>query len=265
MRKLLMDGWVAEYDVKLKDLPADELRDVLKDIFQYQVLVFHDQDLDVSSFLRIAENIGTVHKSDGDRASVWAGEGVIRVTGDQKEPGLFGHKEALDWHANQPSNANRKKLIWLYAVKGAEDSRTSWLNNALAYDDLPSNIKQKIEHLHVYCGYKRGRYSDSPFFKEHVDRNNPMPLVQKFGPRKGLFFPFLQVFEIAEMPGKESDDLLEYLQAHVVQDKYIWHHDWKQQDLNISEQILTIHKRWPFENMEERLLWRLASGHEQIF
>ena len=43
--KLLCDGWCADYDIKLKGMPEDELKDVFKDIYKYLVLNFHDQDL----------------------------------------------------------------------------------------------------------------------------------------------------------------------------------------------------------------------------
>ena len=53
-------------------------------------------------------------------------------------------------------------------------------------------------------------------------------------------------------------DLFEYLKNHILQDKYRYDHHWKDGDVVISEQWLTIHKRWPFENMKERVLHRIA-------
>ena len=73
--KLLANGWCAEYDVKLKGMPDDELKDLFKDIFKYQVLNFRQQDLTPNDFLRIAESAGIVQKrdpKDGDRgADLW--------------------------------------------------------------------------------------------------------------------------------------------------------------------------------------------------
>ena len=40
--------------------------------------------------------------------------------------------------------------------------------------------------------------------------------------------------------------------------------DWQDGDINVAEQILTIHKRWAFEAMDRRILWRIASGHENL-
>ena len=44
----------------------------------------------------------------------------------------------------------------------------------------------------------------------------------------------------------------------------MYHHEWKNGDLNIAEQVVTIHKRWHFEHMGKRILWRVASGHENL-
>ena len=272
--KLLCDGWCADYDIKLKGMPKDELQEVFKDIYKYLVLNFHDQDLDKAELLRISEVVGSVQKQDpkdaqrdhGGSGDVWAGEGILRVGGDDitGKPSLFSHKHDLDWHANQPSNPNRKKLIWLYALTGTVGSRTSWLNNAWAYDDLPGDVKVQVEDLNVICGYKAGRYSDTPLFKDHLDTENPVKLIQNFGEHKGIFFPFYQIFEVVGYSEKESQELIEFLQNHILNEKYMYHHEWKNGDLNIAEQVVTIHKRWHFEQMGKRILWRVASGHENL-
>ena len=272
--KLLCDGWCAEYDVKLKGMPEDELKDIFKDIYKYFVLNFRKQDLDEKELLRISEVVGTVQKQDvkdakrqhGGSGDVWAGEGILRVGGDEitGKPSLFAHKHDLDWHANQPSNPKRKELIWLYAYTGTKGSRTSWLNNAWAYEDLPADMKVKLEDIYVYCGYKAGRYSDTPLFKDHIDRENKVKLIRNFGKHKGIFFPFFQIFEVIDMPENEGQDLIKYLQDHILNEKYMYHHDWEDTDLNIAEQVVTIHKRWYFEQMGKRILWRVASGHENL-
>lgn len=267
--RLLCDRWCAEYNVKLKNMPKNEIQDLFKDIYKYHVLNFKNQNLSTKDFLRIAECIGSVQKEnsmDKERNVVWEDEGILRVGGDEitGKPSLFSHKHDLDWHANQPSKPDRKELVWLYAVSGTKGSRTSWLNNAWAYEDLPVSVKNQIENLYVYCGFKSGRYSDTKFFKDHIDRLNPVKLVKHFGEHKGLFFPFYQIFEVIGYNNNEGQELIEYLRNHILNEKYMYHLDWTDGDVNVAEQLLTIHKRWHFEEMGKRILWRIASGHELI-
>ena len=48
------------------------------------------------------------------------------------------------------------------------------------------------------------------------------------------------------------------LKQHILQDKYRYDHHWKDGDVVISEQWLTLHKRHAFEKMSERLMYRIT-------
>ena len=54
------------------------------------------------------------------------------------------------------------------------------------------------------------------------------------------------------------NELFEYLKKHILQDKYRYDHHWKDGDLVLSEQWLTIHKRHAFERMDKRLMHRIT-------
>ena len=259
------EGWFKEFDIDIAKAPDDELLDVFKSIFDYQVITFKNQKLDTKTLLRFVNLIGTPQKSAG-KIDIWDDpEGVMRVGGKDiiKGQSLFDHDHDLDWHANQPSNPNRDPLIWLYAVTGSKGSRTSWINNKIAYDDLPSDIKDEIDDLKVICGYETGRYSDSKMFNDHIHDHIHIPLVQEFGNKKGLFMPYYQIFDIVDYDN--AQELLDYLWEHCCQEKYMVHWDWEDGDLNIAEQLLTIHKRWHFDGMGKRLLWRVASEYGKVY
>ena len=180
---------------------------------------------------------------------LFEGPGVIKVT----KGGLFGHKETLDWHANKASSPHRSPIVWIYAVKGSEGSITSWIDNKKAYEDLSDEYKEWCGRVKFTCGFKRGGYTDDPTFHEHHNKDNVHNLVytNEYG-QKGLFFPFFQI-----MDGVPKT-LYDYLKNHILQDKYRYDHYWKDGDLVVSEQWLTIHKRHAFEKMNERLMHRIA-------
>jgi alpha-ketoglutarate-dependent taurine dioxygenase len=186
---------------------------------------------------------------------------VVRVTGELDEhgrPGLFGHVSDLDWHCNQPALSTRRPLVWLLGIKGTVGSRTSWNNNILAYDDLDSATKEAIKDLQMVCGYKRGNYTEMSFGKEE-DFNEyytPRLVHTNIGRRTGLFFPFLQFRNFVGMTEQASLELAKPLIDHILQEKYIYHHDWQDGDVVIAEQWLGIHKRWAFDGMSNRVLHR---------
>ena len=207
--------------------------------------------------LKLAETLGKVQKPEpGNKRGQelhkqFKGElpGIVHVT----EGGLFGHKEVLDWHANKPSDPNRCSIVWIYAVKGSEGSVTSWIDNKKAYEDLSDEYKEWCNKIKFTCGFKKGGYTDDPTFHEHHNKDNVHNLVytNEYG-QKGLFFPFYQI-----MDGVPKT-LYDYLKNHILQDKYRYDHHWKDGDLVVSEQWLTIHKRHAFEKMNERLMHRIA-------
>ena len=38
----------------------------------------------------------------------------------------------------------------------------------------------------------------------------------------------------------------------------MYHHYWDEGDIVMSDQDITLHKRWQFDGMKDRLMWRLA-------
>jgi len=266
------NGWTVFVNENITELSKDQIEQVGRMVVSNMVVVFKNQKLTPLQELEICSTIGTFqyYSPDVERFKhIRVNEGILRVTGKKNEygeEGLFGHKDALDWHANQASNKERKPLIWLYGVEGTDGSRTSWLNNIISYNSLPEKLKERIENINVYCGYKSGMYSDSNFFKDHIDTSNPIPLVQvnKEG-KKGLYFPFLQIFGFENYSEEEFKDLMQELKEHVLQEKFMYHHDWQDGDIIISEQWLSIHKRWPFDGMGERVLHRIAFDYANIY
>jgi taurine dioxygenase len=198
---------------------------------------------------------------------------IIRVTGEldeHGEPGLFGHVSDLDWHCNMPGDPRRKPLVWLFGITGTAGSRTSWTNNILAYKDLSDEWRERIKDLKMICGWKKGTYSEFDFgratgvsenYNEHC---TPSLVHTNIGNQTGLFFPFLQFKNFVGLTEDESRTIVEELKAHVLQEKYIYHHDWQDGDVVIAEQWLGIHKRWKFDGMPDRILHRITFDFDNI-
>lgn len=268
------NNWTALVDEDLNALSDEDLKIIGKLTVSNMCVVFRNQHLNPEDELRICSVIGDYHRfpqeDNGRRlAHIRLNDGILRVTGQKNtdgEEGLFGHKEALDWHANQPSKTDRMPLIWLYGVSGTKGSRTSWINNIASYEGLSAEMKDKIKDIKVYCGYKPGRYSNSKFFKEHINKDNLIDLVQTNKENKtGLYFPFLQIFGFDGYSEKEYQSIMDELTAHILKPEYAYHHDWEDNDVVISEQWLSIHKRWYFEKMEQRVLHRIAFDYNNLY
>lgn len=245
---------------------------IAEEVLDHGVIVFRNQNLTPDDEVRFCQMIGEcqqLQNKPGERGEhIAVNDHIIRVTGEKNqhgEPGLFGHTSALDWHANQASSYDRAPLIWLHGVKDTVGSCTSWIDMRQAYEDLSDKDKKRINKLHITLGYKTGSYSESDFFIEHHATDKPFPLVYTNEAGKtGLYFPFLQIFGIVEYEQPQFEETMDWLKEHVLQDKYRYDHHWQDGDVVISEQWLTIHKRWECDNMENRVLHRIAFDYSKV-
>lgn len=267
----LLNNWAIELiDFDIKKATKQDAQKIAEHVLENMVVVIRNQELSPTDELRFCKFIGEVQNTQSDRVKDLTIEnGILRVTGEKNqnnEEGLFGHTSALDWHANQASNYERKPLIWLYSTQGSEGSVTSWINNIESYKSLPEDLKEEIQDIQITLGYKTGSYSSSTFFKEHHATDRPFNLVHTNQAGKtGLYFPFLQIFGMKEVEEDRFKYLLEKLKNHVLQNEFRYDHYWQDGDVVISEQWLSVHKRWAFEDMDRRLLHRIAFDYSKIY
>jgi alpha-ketoglutarate-dependent taurine dioxygenase len=272
------NGWtVILYDFDLAQATRKDIDQLARLLATNTCVVARKQGhLTLEDEIRVCEMFGEIEdSSDASHLPLFhqimlpGGQNKIhRVTGAKDEhgnPGLFGHVSDLDWHCNQPGVPTRKPLVWLFGVTGTVGSRTSWTNNIMAYNDLSDDMKDCIKDLKMVCGWRKDSYSEFDFssgkngrtedFNEHY---TPNIVHTNIAGQTGLFFPFLQFRNFVGMTEDESREFIKPLIDHVLQEKYIYHHDWQDGDVVISEQWLGIHKRWRFEGMPNRILHRIT-------
>jgi len=270
MKFNLINNWaISIEDFDIKESSIEDAHKIAKLLLSNMVVVLRNQCLSPSDELNFCNLIGNVTPTNSERGKhLSVTNGILRVTGQKNqhgEEGLFGHTSALDWHANQASNPNRKPLIWLYGVKDTEGSITSWINNIESYKKIPQDIKDEIQNLEITLGYKKGKYSNSDFFKEHHHVDNPFRLVYtNDAGQTGLYFPFLQIFGIKGYTKDNFDTLMERLTTHILKEEFRYDHYWRDGDVVLSEQWLSIHKRWKFNGMDRRILHRIAFDYAKV-
>ena len=270
MKTKLLNDWAIEVqDIDIKSATEKEAIDIAKMTISNMVVVIKNQKLTPDDEINFCQKIGNYQSTDNDRAKhINVRDGVLRVTGQKNkhgEEGLFGHTSALDWHSNQASNKDRKPLIWLYAKEGTKGSKTSWISMIEAYNKMPSTLKEKIKDVQITLGYKIGSYSNSKFFKEHHHKNIPFNLVHtNDAGQTGMYFPFLQIFGMVGKTNEEFESLMAELKEFVLEDRFRYDHLWEDGDIVLSEQWLSIHKRWHFDDMEKRVLHRIAFDYAKL-
>jgi taurine dioxygenase len=97
----------------------------------------------------------------------------------------------------------------------------------------------------------------NPYFTPNIVHTN-------IAGKTGFYFSPLQVFYFVGMTEDESQPIIKKLQDHIIQERFMYHHDWQDNDLVLSEQWLGIHKRWYFEGIKQRTLHRIESDFSHI-
>jgi alpha-ketoglutarate-dependent taurine dioxygenase len=267
------NGWTLRVHNPITSLTDDEIIEVARLLSKQTVVVFPEPEfIEPAEQLRIAEVIGNVMKAKDKKRthSIYLHEGVIRVTGkkdDKGEPGLFGHASALEWHANMASNKARQPIVWMYGAEHMEGSRTSFINMAKVYEGMSENLQKSIANLKCYFGYEKGRYSTTPWFHDHVNKENLFDLVMTTEAGiTGLYYPFYQVFGMDGLNEDEFQEVHSELVHQILKDEsYAYHHDWVDGQIILSDQWMSIHKRWEFDRMEERVLHRIALDYGNVY
>ena len=269
--KLHENGWTVIVDnFDLKQATQEDINQTARLIASNTCVVFKKQSLTVTDELNILnmfKNPEPLHKPTDEYFNDFAAdveqdpEGVLcRVTAELRNGavGLAAMTGELIWHCNHTHRKDRRPIIWLYGVRGTKGSRTSWNNTILAYAALDQETKDKLAGLK--CIYTGGSTLSE-------DRDDPSIIEEEWTPslvhvnianKTGMYFSPLQMDRFVGMTKEECATIIDPLFAHVTQEQFLYHHDWEDGDLVLSEQWLGIHKRWPFEDMPIRLLHRAA-------
>lgn len=263
------NGWTIIVDAfDIRNATISDINQIAKLLATNTLIVFKNQTMTVEDELRIIHMFKNPEKyyeatdSNYLHYHVPGTDGYLaRVTGERDEDGvegIAGFAEEMAWHCNHPYREDRRPLVWLYGVKGTAGSRTSWNNNILSYNDLSQLDKERLGSIKMYMrgGINHNESWDTEQTGFVTTDYTPSLVHTNNAGKTGLFFPFLQIDRFVGMTKQETQKIIDEFKDYTIQDKYVYHHDWQDGDLIITEQWLGIHKRWHFENIEHRLLHR---------
>lgn len=282
--ELLENDWTVQVsDIDVKNMTVGEGKVIGKLFLSNLVVVIKNQKLTAEQLRNFCENFGKVNTYSRSKTReklakpVAVADGVARVTGALNAdgvPGLFGMKEELGWHTNGiESHTNIYHGAAFYGVSGTKGSRTSFMNNAKSYQDLPDSVKDKIKDMRAFTKTPEKDAND-PITKLRklqaqdwwVKRSKvakKIYFVNEIG-TEGMFYPHLAIDEIVGYSEKDQKELKNFLENHITQEKYLYHHDWEDGDIVLSEQRMTQHKRWAFEDIDKRLLYRTSFDFRNV-
>ena len=272
-------GEVSGLDIA-QDLSREEVAAISAGMDQYGVLVFHDQHLDDARQLAFSRNFGALEQATGDiaqgaerRLSMDVNDisnldknNQILARDDRRR--LFGLGNRL-WHSDSSFKAVSAKYSLLSArvIPGA-GGNTEFADMRAAYDTLDDETRAMCEDL--VCEHSQLFSRSTLGFSDFTDdeRRRFAPVRQRLvrrhpvTGRKSLFLAS-HAGAIVGWPVPEARAFLRELTEHATQRQFVYAHAWRQWDLVMWDNRVTMHRARPYDHTQVRDMHRTTVACEQ--
>jgi len=279
----ILGATIAGLDLS-RPLSRGEFALIVRSLGTHGVICFPNQRLDPAALKAFSARFGTLE---------------VNVIGSFQEP---GHPEVMtlsnivengkpiglpdagqDWHTDMSYSKTIAFANVLYGTRiphrdGRALGNTEFLSMQAAYDDLPGEIRERLQHataLHDFNKYwenaRRQEGSKRQPLSAEQRRQKP-PVSQSVflrHPITGRMILYANpgyTIRINGMPERESDELLDFLFRHQLQAKYKYSHQWSENDVLMWDDLVTLHKAVAdYGPTEYRLIKRCQVMADRVF
>jgi taurine dioxygenase len=265
-------------------LPDAQFPAVLGALGQYGVLRIPRQSIDAVALKAFAARFGSLEINVANTFQEPGHPEVMILSNIKKDGKPIGLSDAgQDWHTDMSYSAEIAFANVLYGItiprrNGVALGGTEFANMYLAYDDLPEARRQRLQGataVHDFNKFweemrRRPGSSRAPLTDEQRRKKPPVshPVFMRH-PITGRFLLYANpgyTMHINGWDAQESAEMLEFLFAHQLQQKYRYVHSWTEGDVLIWDDLCTLHNAWPdYGPDEHRLIKRCQVMADRVF
>jgi len=232
---------------------------------RYAVVAVRDQQLDDEQHIRFSRAFGPLELPPllgvgGKRRR------LRRELYDASNLDAYGNLLAADSPRRQYNKANlvfhsdssfndmpTKWSLLLGHVIPPEGGATEFIDTRVVYDDLPADMKRRIEGLEAEHNlwYSRGKVGLE--ITDEMRRMMPPvrhPVVRTTEDGRKALYIGSHASHIVGWPEDEGRALLDELYAFATQPKYVYSHAWRTGDLLIWDNRCTLHRAGSFDDLK---------------
>ena len=241
-------------------LLPEAFRTLLRALGQYGVLCFPGQDLDADGLARYASRFGQLEVNVANLFHA-PGHPEIMILSNMRDAAgkPVGLSDAgQGWHTDMSYSKDISIGNVLHAKRiprrnGRPIGDTQFRNMHAAYDDLPAEVKQRLEGrtaihdfekfwdmMRIRPGSIRGPLTPEQRAKK-PPVSQPIFRVHPITGRRVLYCNSGYAMRIEGMDPVESDATLDCLFRHQAQEKYLYSHSWTEGDVLMWDNIGTVH------------------------
>ena len=251
------------------DLSQPVSRDLFQEIIaawnENLLLVFPDQKISKEEHIEFSRNFGELEVHPGGKHVLKDYPELLWLTNEKDAEGnyLSLRDGGSIWHSDLSYMAYPSRCSLLYAIDVPDDGGdTEWANMYLAYDNLPNELKKRIEGLkavHQFDLADNPRFHPPSSMTEEDKKGSiwekksaevkartpdvihPIVRTHDVTNRKALFVNRRFTTHIAETDPSEGEGLLLELFYYIENPDNIYHHRWSKDQLLLWDNRCTVH------------------------
>ena len=211
------------------------------------VLEFPNQTLTTAQLKAFSQRFGKLYISPGGRAQAEGFPEVMILSNMVQDGKPLGLSDAgQSWHTDMSySNIPQRQ--------GKPLGATQFRNTHAVYNDIPQVLKERLANKTITHDFnkfwdmmRKRPGSTRPALSEEEKRKRPPAvhpafLTHPITRQKVLYANPGYAMKINELSQQESDEILEYLFALQMQDKYLYTYHWQKDSLLMWDNIGTMH------------------------
>lgn len=253
------------------DISTDLTRDIVETIhaawLENLVLVFRNQSLSDDDLVTFSRNFGDLDTVPGwEPFSPDSHPEVLVVSNVQENGtpiGVLGDGEA-SWHTDMAYIAKPPPASLLYSLEVPDTGGdTCFMNMYDALTALPADLRRAIDgktlnhdSSHDSGGNLRPNHQMFTSLAEAPGARHPIIRKHPETGRAALFLGRRLHAWIVGMDVAQSEDILDQLWQHCLQERFTYRHKWQPGDLLMWDNRVTMHRRDPFDGDARRVMHR---------
>jgi taurine dioxygenase len=230
-------------------------------LLRHKVLTFRDQHLDDDRHLAFAARFGPLEghinrSSRHDRLPSIQIFGNVDAAG--RPTGVHPERGTLVWHTDKSYVARPSLLTIIRSPTVArQGGDTLFADMERAYAGLEPARKDRLDGLRVVHDWKRSREKsgERPATAEEIEAAPPVdhPLVRTH-PETGAKSLYIgnHTSHVLGMARAEGETLLADLERHATQERFVYRHRWRDNDVLMWDNRCTMHCVTPYDAAAER-------------
>ncbi len=255
-----------------KEHDAATIAGIRDALLEHEILVFHDQKMSDAEHVRFSQKFGPSEIHTVKQYLLPEFPEIIALASNGEKGTKPVANGGAYWHSDITYKARPPMGSLLYALEvPPEGGDTLFCDMAAAYAALPDATKRRLAGLRAVHSYlprfMAMRAVDDGFRKEKFELSeaqkaelkevvHPIVRTHPESGRKALFVNEGFTVRVEAMDEAAGKALLDELNAHATQDRFIYRHRWRVGDVVFWDNRVTMHKATDYDRSHVRRLHR---------